>query len=130
MDIIKIIGIGIVGVFLSITVKAYRKDFGLYTTLITAIIILFYTLPKIQEIIKGFNSIAESSGIDSNYIKAIIKMLGIAYITEFASELSKDADEGLLSKKIELAGKVSLLLVTMPIVKSLLTTIIAILADF
>lgn len=130
MDIIKIILIGIIGTFLSITVKSYRKDFGLFTALITAVIIIFYTLPKLKEIVLGFYELSENFGIDEVYIKSIIKVIGISYISEFASELSKDAGEELLSKKIQLAGKICLICVTMPVIKGLISTIIGILSDF
>lgn len=130
MDIVKIIGIGIIGTFLSVTVKAYRKELGLCTALTTAFLIIAYSLPKLKAVVDEIIAFSDNSGINSLYIKTIIKIIGISYITEFASELSKDADEGLLSKKIQFAGKICILGIMMPIIKGLLTAIISTLADF
>ncbi len=130
MDITKILAIGIIGTFLSVTVRAYKAEFGILTALITSVIILYFLIPQIAQIVTEINEFTVSFGIDVGYIKAITKIIGIAYITEFALELSKDAGEHMLSKKLELAGKITVISIMLPIIKILLTTIVATLADF
>ena len=130
MDIFKIVGIGLIGVFLSMTVRGYKPEIGVLTALSAAFLIVFFTVPKLSEIIESVNFLATDSVIDASYIKAIVKIIGIAYITEFASELAKDANEALLSKKLELAGKITIIAIMMPIISSLITAVLDTLANF
>ena len=130
MEIFKIISVGIIGTFLSMTVRAHKSELGVLTALTTAFLLLYYTVPALDGVIRDIKSLSEKAFTDSVYIESLIKIIGVAYVTQFAAELAKDANEGLLSKKLELVGKISIIALMMPIVKSLLTVIIDTLADF
>ena len=130
MDIFKIISVGVIGTFLSMTVRAYKTELGVLTALSTAFLLLSYTVPAIWDIASGIKKLSENAVIDSVYVTAVIKIIGIAYITQFASELAKDANESLLSKKLELVGKISIVALMMPIISGLLSAILDTLADF
>ena len=130
MDIFKIACIGIIGVFLSMTVREYKPEIGALTALSTAFLLILYTVPKLSGIIDGVNNLAKTGVIDSFYIKSTVKIIGIAYVTEFASELAKDANEVLLSKKLELAGKITIIAIMMPIITALISAITDTLANF
>lgn len=130
MDIFKIVSIGIIGTFLSMTVRAYKAELGVLTALTTAFLLLFYIVPGLADVINGIKSLSETAFSESYYTKAIIKIIGIAYITQFSSELAKDANESLLSKKLELVGKISIIALMMPVISSLVSAILDTLADF
>ncbi len=130
MDIFKIALIGVIGTFLSMTVRSYKAELGVLTALTTAFLLLFYTVPALNDVVSEIKSLAENASIDSIYIKSVIKIIGIAYITQFSAELARDANETLLSKKLELAGKIGIIALMMPIISSLLTAILDTLADF
>lgn len=130
MEITKILGVGIIGVFLAVTVRSYRAELGMAVAAATGIVIFFMIAPLFNEAISQLLTLCEDSGIDVNYFKVIIKIIGIAYITQFAAELAKDAGEGAVSKKIEFAGKVSVIVIMMPVVKNLLDTIVSTLMSF
>ena len=130
MDIFKIALIGVIGTFLSMTVRSYKAELGVLTALTTAFLLLFYTVPALNDVVSEIKSLAENASINSIYIKSVIKIIGIAYITQFSAELARDANETLLSKKLELAGKIGIIALMMPIISSLLTAILDTLADF
>ena len=130
MEIFKIVSIGVIGTFLAMTVRAYKAELGVLTALTTAFLMLYFTVPQISDVVSGIKNLAENSAVDSVYVKAVIKIIGIAYITQFASELAKDANETLLSKKMELVGKIGIIALMMPIINGLLSAIINTLADF
>lgn len=130
MEIFKIVSIGVIGTFLAMTVRAYKAELGVLTALTTAFLMLYFTVPQISDVVSGIRNLAENSAVDSVYVKAVIKIIGIAYITQFASELAKDANETLLSKKMELVGKIGIIALMMPIINGLLSAIINTLADF
>ena len=130
MEIFKIISIGIIGTFLSMTVRAHKAELGVLTALSTAFLLLFFAVPALSEVVGGIKSLSENAGIDGVYAKAVIKIIGIAYITQFSAELAKDANENLLSKKLELVGKISIIALMMPIISNLMSAIIDTLGDF
>lgn len=120
MDIFKIIGIGIIGGVLSITVKQYRKEYGIFVGLATVLAILFMTLGTLETAIEEISLITEKTGVDIRYFTAVIKVVGIAYITEFGAEILRDGGEGAIAMKVEMAGKIFILGLTVPIVTEFL----------
>jgi len=124
MDILKIISIGIIGTFLSMTVRAYKPELGVLTALSASFLILFFAVPYLESIICSIKELTENAQTDGVYIKSIIKIIGIAYITQFASELANDANEALLSKKMELVGKISIIAVMIPVISSLISAVL------
>ncbi len=130
MELTKIIGIGIIGAFLSVTVRTYRPELGIGIAAATGLVIFSMIVPEVSSVISDLLSLCENTGVNVEYFKAIIKIIGIAYITQYAGELTKDAGERAIAKKLEFAGKVSVLVLMMPIVKNLLNTIISTLMSF
>ena len=67
-----------------------------------------------------FEDMANRVGLESQYLHMVIKIIGVAYLSQFASELCRDAGEGSMASKIELAGKVMILTLSMPVIYRLL----------
>ena len=57
------------------------------------------------------------------YIKILFKLLAIAYICQIASNLCEDLGYRSISFQIETIGKISILLLSIPIIQSLLETV-------
>ena len=120
MEIFKIIAVGVVGGILSITVKQYRKEYGLLVGLASVLVILFFTLGTLETAIGQISLITEKSGVDTRYFSAVIKVVGVAYITQFGAEILRDGGEGAIALKVEMAGKVFILGLTIPIITEFL----------
>ena len=84
MDIIKIIGIGLISLVITIIVKQYKPEFAVYISLIAGALILMLVFDKLSEVIKLLNNLASKSAINSKFISLLIKITGIAILTEFA----------------------------------------------
>ena len=123
MDIFSVAAIGIIGAILSVTIKQTRPELSIMTSLATGVLLLLYTSNSLGNIINQFGEIVSKSGINEEYFKIAIKYCAIAYVTEFASALCKDAGENAIAVKTELAGKFSILFISMPIIFGLLTSI-------
>lgn len=130
MDVTSIMGIGIIGVILSVTLKNSRPEIALCTALATGIVIITSVLPQLVAVIDGISQLCSVSRLSGEYFKVIMKVIGTAYLTQFAAELAKDAGEGAIAKKIEFAGKVSVLAITLPIIENLMDIIFKTLTDF
>lgn len=130
MDVTKILGIGIIGAFFAVTVRGYRPELGMSIALATGLAIFAVLIPQIGEMTEGLYEICSTGKIDIGYFRTIVKIIGIAYVTQFSAELARDAGEGAVARKIELGGKVSVITVMLPIVKNLTEIIINTLMSF
>ncbi len=128
MDIFTIIAIGIIGAVLSVGLRSYRPEYGLMTAIATGVIIMLLVTESIFGVIEGLYDIVTRTGIDTKYFKTIIKVIGIAYITRFSSEVCRDAGENAIAQKVDAAGKFSVMLLTIPIISGFLDVIVEILS--
>ena len=124
MDIFTIIGVGIVGTLLSVTVRAYRPELGLCVSLATGVVIFFAITQGMKTAVSGIYEICGKSGIDTEFFEIAVKVIAVSYITQFASEIAKDSGEGAIAKKLEISGKIFVLALMTPVVKNLLDVII------
>ena len=122
--IIKITGIGFVGLIFIIIIKQYKPEFALYISMLAGIIILFLVMDKFREIIELLRTISNKSGVNSQFLGLLLKMTGIAFLAEFAINICKDAGEGALASKVEIGSKIIVVSMSIPIISSLLQVIL------
>lgn len=126
-EIVRIIGIGLIGTILIIVIKQYSPEFAIYISLITGIIILYLALGELTNIINLLRQICDKSGINSKFLTILIKMTGIAFLAEFAISICKDAGESAIASKLELGSKAIIISMSIPIIYNLLEVILKIL---
>lgn len=130
MDIFKIIGIGLAGGILSMTIRQYRKEYAVLVGLATVLLILFMALDTLETVLAQIQLITEKSGVDARYFTAVIKVVGVAYVTQFGAEILRDGGENAIALKVELAGKIFILGLTLPIITEFLEVCINALSAF
>lgn len=123
MDIIPIIGLGFVVTLLILIIKQQKPELAVQLSLTLAAIIFLMVLAKIQVVLNVFQDLAGKANISQMYLNTVLKIIGIAYITEFGSQVCRDAGEGAVASKIEFAGKVMIMVMAIPIIALVLDTI-------
>ncbi len=121
--IIKISLLGITAAILALTLKKINIQASVMIIITAGIMILFMTYNDLANIVVAFKMLVNSSGIPSNYIALIVKVIGIGYVSEFAAAAIKDLGESALASKIEFAGKVSVMVLALPLFTDLLDLI-------
>lgn len=127
MNIFSIAAIGIIGAFLSISLKSHRPEYALLTAMATGIFIMFIAAENMLSVFGKIGSIIKTAGIDEKYFKAVFKVIGISYITQFATDICRDAGENAIAAKLDAAGKLAVMISALPIIGEFLNTIIKIL---
>lgn len=127
MDIIKIIGVGLIALIIIIILKQYRPEFVIYVSIIAGVIILILIMDKVSAIIDLLTSLSNTTVINNEFLVLLIKITGIAFLTEFSVSICKDSGETAIANKIDIGGKVLIISMSIPIIASLLETIIKIL---
>ena len=121
MEIIRIISIALIALFLYIFVKEKKSDIAVLIILAASMI------TQLGQIVSFINSIAAKANIDIVYIEIILKILAIAYLASFCSEICKDAGAGSLASKVEFSAKIMILVLAIPILMAVLDSILQIL---
>ena len=124
MEILKIIGIGIMALIIIIILKQYRPEFAVYTSIIAGIGILLLSFSEISGVINLLKDIASRANINSDFLGIILKITGIAILTEFAVSICQDSGENAIANKIDIGGKITIITMSIPIISSLLETIL------
>lgn len=126
-EIIKIVGIGLIALVIAIILKQYRPEYAIYVSIGAGILILVFIMSKITGIINLLQSISDKTYINKQFLSILLKITGIAIITEFAVSICTDAGEKAIASKIEIGSKVIIIAMSIPIISSLLELIIEIL---
>lgn len=127
MEFIKIIGIGLVALIIIIILKQYRPEFVVYVSLLAGALILSIILIKISAIVELLRDFASNTSINSQFLTILIKLTGIAFLTEFAVSICKDSGETAIANKLDMGGKIIIVSMSIPIISGLLETILKVL---
>ena len=127
MEIVKIVGIALVALIIIIMLRQYRPEYAIFISILTGILILFLVMDKLTGIINLIQSINDKFSINTQFIAILIKITGIAFLSEFAVSICKDSGEAAIASKIELGSKIVIISMSVPIISSLLELILKIL---
>ena len=123
MDIVRIAALGIVGALLGILLKGQKKEYELFVTLGVSLCIFYFIISKLELVLAVINRMQEYVELDTGYIAILVKMIGITYVSEFSANLCRDAGYQAVAGQIEMFGKLSILVISMPVLLVLLETL-------
>ena len=123
MEIIKIGMMGLAGVLLATMLKKEKSEYGILISLVACVVIFAFVISKMQVILAFVERLESMLSIDSSYIALILKMIGIAYVAGFAMDICKDAGYGAIGNQIEMFAKLSILVVSLPVLLTFLEVI-------
>ncbi|HJB45540.1 MAG TPA: stage III sporulation protein AD [Candidatus Mediterraneibacter surreyensis] len=115
--------IGVVGAVLAIQLKAGKSEYGIYICVATGVILFAMIIDRLAVFINTLEQITSYIDLDSGYLSTMFKMIGITYIAEFSSGICKDAGYQTLAGQIEIFGKLTILILGLPVLLALLQTI-------
>ena len=123
MGIIQIAMIGIGAVALALMVKQQKSEYALYLSLSAVVLILVFSMNRLQVVMETIRKIEQYTGIDVAMLKILVILMGITYVAEFASGICKDAGFSAIGSQIEMFAKFSIMAVSVPVLLTLLEAI-------
>lgn len=123
MDILKISILGVAAVLLAMILKNYKPEYSYYISLAVCICIFMYVTTKLELILSYTEKMQQYVHLDGSYIAIILKMIGVTYVAEFAAGICKDAGYSSIAGQIELFAKLSILVLSIPVVSAFMETI-------
>lgn len=124
MDIIQVVSLGLVAALLILLLQEQKSSAAFLLLLFTVIVLFISILDQVKHIFTLLAYMAEQAQVEPVYFKTILKIIGIAYIAEFGAQLIRDAGLNALASKVELAGKLFILILAIPIVTAVIETIL------
>jgi stage III sporulation protein AD len=116
MDIVQISVIGIIAAVLSLTLKKTSPEFALLLAVGASVLIIFSLVTPLTVVVGTLNSFSDRLSIRPEFIRIIVRVIGVAYITEFSSQLCADAGENAIAQKVELGGKIIIMAMATPVI--------------
>ncbi len=125
--IFQLVGIAFITAVAAILLKATKPELSLAVTIAGSIILLLFVFDLLEGSISIFRKIAEMTGIESSLVKAVLKMIGIGYLVEFSAGILSDFGQNSLADKLVFCGKVTILVLAVPILENVLSLIVKLL---
>lgn len=126
MDIMKIVMVGIIATVLAVLLREERPEIAVVISIVTGLVIFIFIISKLNSVMSVLKYFAAKANIDVLYFSTILKVIAIAYITEFGAQICRDAGEGTIASKVEFAGKVLIMVLAIPILAALMDIMIKI----
>ena len=127
MEIVQIALIGILSGVLVIAIKQRQPELGMQVSMVAGLIIFIYALDYLVTAVDYIRDIVSRYDIPYESISVVLKIIGVAYICEFAVQLLKDTGEGSIASKVELAGRVFIIVLSLPVITSFMNMVLGLL---
>ena len=123
MEILKIIGVAFVTSITAILLKGTKPELSFAVTVTGVIVILLFIIDSLQNTIGILGELARMTRVDNGILKILIKIVGVGYLTEFSSGILNDFGSNAVADKVVLGGKITILLLSLPVLEGLLEMI-------
>ncbi|PZN13490.1 MAG: stage III sporulation protein AD [Bacillota bacterium] len=127
MTIAQVVGIALVASVLLVLLRQARPEWAVLLSLVTAAAVLLLLAGQVQAVIRVITQVAERASLDMRYLDVLLRIVGVAYLSEFGAQLCRDAGESALAAKVELAGKIVILLLSVPVLMAVLELLLGLL---
>ena len=128
MEILQIVGGGLIVAVLIVIIKQQRPEMAMQLSLAFGAIVLLLILGKVAGVIEVLKELTQRANVNQFYLSTILKIIGVAYIAEFGAQVCRDAGEGAVASKVELAAKVMIIVLAVPIVVAIIESLLKLLS--
>ena len=128
MDIVQIVGIALVVTSVGAILKQFRPEMAVQLTMVASVALFIVVMDKVKLVVDLLESLANQANISSFYLLIVLKIVGVAFIAELGSQICRDAGDGALAAKVDIAAKVSVIVLAMPIITAIIQSMMTLLA--
>ncbi len=120
MDVLKIIGVAFITAITSVLLKTTKPELSFAVTITGVIVILLFIVEGMQNTLRVFATISQMTGVENGLVKLLLKIVGVGYITEFGAGILNDFGSNAVADKVTLAGKITIVALSLPVIENLL----------
>lgn len=127
MSFLKIICGVMAGIILAIKLKETGSSMSMYLSLALSIFVLFYAVDRMTYVVDFFDKVIDGIGLEEGYLEILIKIVGISYMCEFTSNICREAGFSAVAGQVEISGKLTMMVISMPVLFAIVDTITGVL---
>ena len=127
MDLLKILAIAIVSIIAIVIIRPVKPEIAIILGVGSTVLIILLIADDLFEVVYSFYSIAEKTNVDKSLFSRVIKIIGIGYLAEFGNTICEDSGCKSIGDKIIFAGKITIMILALPIIENLIEIILEIL---
>jgi stage III sporulation protein AD len=124
MEIVQVVGLGLIAALLVLILKEYRPEMAMQVSLVAGVIIMLLVVNRIVGAVNVITETAVAAGINLVYLQTLLRVIGIAYLAEFGAQICRDAGEGSIASRVELAAKVIILVMAVPVIVEIMESVL------
>ncbi len=124
MEIAQVVGFGVMATIFILFIRQNRPEIAQLLSIAVGIALIFYLLGYLKLIVDIITELALEAEVNAVFLRTLLRVIGVAYLAEFGAQICRDAGEGNVALKIEFAGKLIILVMTVPILMSVLESIV------
>ncbi|MGE5551825.1 MAG: stage III sporulation protein AD [Bacteroidota bacterium] len=124
MDVLPYLALGLLAVVLLVTLRPLQPQLATLLSVGAGLLLLAVALGRLRPVIQTLNEMAARAELDPLFLRTALKVVGVAYLAGFAAQVCRDAGEGTMAGKMELVGKVAILLLALPVMWAVLNTML------
>jgi len=128
VEIVQVIGLAIVVTVIGTVLRQIKPEMAIQLSIIAGVAIFLLIMDKVRIIIDLMQKLADQANISSYYLFIILKVVGVAYLAEFGCQICKDAGENALATKVEIAAKIFVIILAIPIIVAIMESMMKLLA--
>ena len=129
MEIIQVVGLGLVATILVLILKETRPELAVQGAMAAGALLILMVVGYLAEVVHTITEVALEAGLNIVYLQTLLRIIAIAYLAEFGAQVCRDAGQGSIASKIELAAKVIILVMAVPIILEVMETILSLLPN-
>lgn len=129
MEMMRVLGVAVAGTLLAVTLARHNGGYGLLTGIATGVLLLVMLLGETEELEISLREMAGRGKLSSEYLSRVVRILGLACLTEAGSRICRDGGQGNIALKVELCGRVMILCAMLPAVREVLRSAETVLAE-
>ena len=126
MSLIGVVFSAVVVVLIALKVKEIDAGYGVVLSIACCIMIMYFVVERFRQITGYIDRLTSYVSLNITYIELILRMIGIAYICQFSSDICKAAGCGAIASQVEMAGRIALVLLSMPVLMSVIDLVVEI----
>lgn len=126
MNLIAVSFAAVIVVLIAIKIKDMDSGYGVILSMAGCVMVMYFVVSRFRQITDYIDRITAYISVNITYIDVIMKMIGLAYVCQFSSDLCRDAGYNAIASQVEMAGKISLILLSMPVLMSVIDLVVKI----
>ena len=123
--LVKLIGVAFCAVVINVVLKQYKPEFCVLSNVCAGLIMFIIGLEGLKNVIETYFNVQEVLGFEFKLVSPILKIIGIGYITEFASDIAEESGNKSIASKVILGGKIAICAAASPVILEMLNVILS-----